>query len=432
MSDTSETSGLLNEEQLAVPLAEIPARRVSFVFQLVFFFASLASNMILLPVIIFLIPHQVNAFDPAHHVTSLALVQIVGGIFFLLAAPLAGAVSDRSTARLGRRRFWLLIHMLGVSVAIVWLANAGAVWMLVVGWALLQFFGSATLTILQAVIPDQVPVNQRGVVSAFFGLAIPFGAVVGGAVVAIGFKNTPLASYYVFLALLIITILLFVAILREGVLSRDAAGNMTWSKILARFWVNPRKYPDFAWALLTRLLLFLGYYAVGDYLQYYIQDGLHYAQLFPGKTVLQGTLAIQSIMTVLILICTFAAGFISDKMQRRKPAVVVSGLLIALALFIPAISPTWNALLVFAAIFGAGYGGYLAVDTALITQVLPKAEDRGKDLGIINLALAIPLIVSPLLAATLVNTFGYAILFTVAGVLAVLGSVLVWPIKNVR
>ena len=42
--------------------------------------------------------------------------------------------------------------------------------------------------------------------------------------------------------------------------------------------------------------------------------------------------------------------------------------------------------MVAAALLGLGFGVYLAVDQALVTQVLPAAADRAKDLGIINIA----------------------------------------------
>ncbi|GCF08382.1 MFS transporter [Dictyobacter arantiisoli] len=410
---------------------EGPSKKVSVVFQVVYFLANLVANVILLPIIIYLIPHQILQLDPGQHVTSLSIVESIGGLFYLISAPLAGALSDRSTSVLGRRRFWMLIHMLCASLAIVLLANAPSIWLLIVGWSLLQFFGGALLTVLQAVLPDQVPVRQRGMISAYVGLAIPFAAVIGGVVVALAFKNTPLTSYYVFMVALIICILLFFAVLKDRPFSQEGRARFNLRNFLARFWINPRLNPDFAWALVTRLLLFLGYYAISAYLQYYIQDGLHYEQLFPGKQALQGTLQIQSIMTVMILIFSFTAGIVSDRWGRRKPVVIIASLLIALALFIPAILHTWTAMLIFAVLLGAGYGGYLAVDTALITQVLPTAEDRGKDLGIINLALSIPLIVSPLLAALLVNSLGYPALFGFSGLLAALGGILVVRIKSV-
>jgi len=82
-------------------------------------------------------------------------------------------------------------------------------------------------------------------------------------------------------------------------------------------------------------------------------------------------------------------------------------------------------------LFGAGFGAYLAVDQALITQVLPKATDRAKDLGIINIAIVCPYAFGPLMAAPLVSLAGYPALFAATAVVAVAASIGVWRIKSV-
>jgi MFS family permease len=92
---------------------------------------------------------------------------------------------------------------------------------------------------------------------------------------------------------------------------------------------------------------------------------------------------------------------------------------------------TWDAALVAAVLFGAGFGAYLAVDQALITQVLPAARDRAKDLGIINIAIVGPAALGSALSAVLVTIGGYPTMFAATAVVAAIGSVLVWKIKSV-
>jgi len=92
---------------------------------------------------------------------------------------------------------------------------------------------------------------------------------------------------------------------------------------------------------------------------------------------------------------------------------------------------TWPAAMVAAVLFGLGFGAYLAVDQALITQVLPAAADRAKDLGIINIAIVAPGAVGAALAGALVTLGGYPLLFAGTAAVAALASVLVWRIKSV-
>ena len=84
-----------------------------------------------------------------------------------------------------------------------------------------------------------------------------------------------------------------------------------------------------------------------------------------------------------------------------------------------------------AVLYGMGYGAYIAVDQALITQVLPKARDRAKDLGIINIAIVCPGAIGALIAAPLVSLAGYPALFGATAAVAIAASIGVWRIKSV-
>jgi MFS family permease len=125
-------------------------------------------------------------------------------------------------------------------------------------------------------------------------------------------------------------------------------------------------------------------------------------------------------------------GQLSDRSGRRKIFVVWSGIVIAVAALLLAIWPNWPVALVASVLLGAGYGVYLAVDTALITQVLPAATDRAKDLGVINIATAAPQVLGPAIAAPLVTHLGgYPTLYAVTAVSTLLGAVMVVKIRSV-
>ena len=125
-------------------------------------------------------------------------------------------------------------------------------------------------------------------------------------------------------------------------------------------------------------------------------------------------------------------GIISGGRGRRKMLVTVSGLLMAVAALLLTFFQTWPVSVLAAALFGIGYGAYIAVDQALITQVLPKARDRAKDLGIINIAIVCPGAIGALIAAPLVSLAGYSALFGATAVVAFAAGIGVWKIKGVR
>ena len=87
------------------------------------------------------------------------------------------------------------------------------------------------------------------------------------------------------------------------------------------------------------------------------------------------------------------------------------------------------------AIIGVGFGAYVAVDLALVLDVLPDPEETAKDLGVFNIAMAGPQVVAPALAAWIVGLSSgtnYDIMLIVAGVIAVVGAVLIIPVRSVR
>ena len=95
---------------------------------------------------------------------------------------------------------------------------------------------------------------------------------------------------------------------------------------------------------------------------------------------------------------------------------------------------TWAGAFVGAVILGVGFGIYTAVDFAMITQVLPDAPtDRAKDLGVINIANALPQVLAPGVAADRARPRRSATptLYVLAALAAVLGSFLVRRIVGV-
>ena len=197
------------------------------------------------------------------------------------------------------------------------------------------------------------------------------------------------------------------------------------------FRFSPRENPDFAWAWGTRFLVQLGNAMATLYLLYFLRDQVRYEQLFPGQNAGDGLLILILIYTAATVLTVVAGGVISDRTGRRKPSVIASGLVMAVAAGLLAFWPTWPGALVAAAVLGLGFGVYLSVDQALITQVLPAADDRAKDLGIINIANSAPQVLGPALAAPIVALGGYRSLFLAVAAVTIAGSILVTRIKSV-
>jgi MFS family permease len=241
-------------------------------------------------------------------------------------------------------------------------------------------------------------------------------------------------AYFILIGVLVVAMALFLLVFREQPLPKDSMPPFKLMTLLMTFWVNPIKHPDFAWAWLTRFLVYLSYYVALGYTLYFLQNVVHYSQLYPGRTDAQGVASFQTILTGTLLITALLGGFLSDRFQRRKIFVMGSSIVIACSFLILVFSHSWGAVLLSAAVLGLGFGSYLGIDIALITQVLPSAKDRGKDMGVINIANSLPQVVGVPFAAvvmTLSNN-NYMVLFLVATGLALLSAALVQMIKGVR
>jgi MFS family permease len=369
-----------------------------------------------------LLAKQSEAVSPGNKEFVLGLVTGVGAAVSVVANPLFGAVSDRTLSRFGRRVPWVLAGAVGGVVGLLVLSGAGAVGLMLLGWCLMQLFGNTLLAAITATVPDRVPRRQRGVVGGWVALAQTIGALVGtGLATAVGGIGAGYVACAVFLMLSVVPYLIGSG---DVVLVERPA--FDWGRFLRGFWVSPRRYPDFGWAWLTRFLLNLGN-AIGTlYLFYYLQDEVGYGDPDTGVLILTAIYAVCTIVTAI------TAGSWSDRLARRKIFVTGSGIVMAFAGVILAVFPTWTGALIGAVILGAGFGVYLSVDFALLTEVLPTARDRGKDLGVINIANSLPQVVAPGIAAPVVKYFGgYPVLYLLASAITVLGAVLVRQIRSV-
>ena len=398
--------------------------------------ASLGMWMASLTPLQVLIPIQLQDISPRHKIAALALVSGLGAIASGIATPLAGALSDRTTHRFGlgwmrgRRHRWTLAMALLAAVSLAVLARQTSVAGVAALWILFSAFQNGEFASLSAAIPDHVPVRQRATVAGWVGMPQALGLVVGS-VLGIDVFTKLIPGYDVLAVLLAALTLPFVLLTPDHPLDAADRPRFSWARLARSYWVSPREYPDFAWAWVTRFLVSLAIAMGTLYLLYFLRDKVHYARLFPGQTAQDGLLILIVIYTVCVVITAIVGGIISDRIGKRKMIVTLSGALIGVAAAALTFVETWHAALGAAVLFGVGFGAYLAVDQALITQVLPAARDRAKDLGIINIAIVCPSAIGALLAAPLVALGGYPSLFAATALVALAGSVFVWKIKSV-
>jgi MFS family permease len=369
-----------------------------------------------------LLPNQIADLTQDKE-TWLGIVTGIGALVAIIVNPLAGAFSDRSRPRFfgrsyGRRHAWTLGGAVLSVISLVGLSMAPNLLAVTLGWAFAQIGLNIMLASLTAAVPDRVPVTQRGLVSGWVGMPQALGLVIGSILVVAVFTGT--GSGYLVMAIgLVLLAMPFVLVTPDDPLNTGPVPRTRWK-------VDLRGNPDFAWAWGTRFLVQLGNALGTLYLLYFLKDAVKL------ENPDDGLLIMILLYTVGMIATSMLGGWLSDRLGRRKIFVIWSGVLITIAAMLLAIWPTWPVSMVAATLFGAGYGVYLAVDTALITQVLPAAADRAKDLGIINIASAAPQVLGPAIASLIVTRQGgYPVLFALTAAVTLAGAVAVVKIRSV-
>ncbi|GAA3367204.1 MFS transporter [Streptomyces sannanensis] len=404
----------------------MPSVRVTGRWTAALSLATLAVFMAFFTPIQILLPLQLAHVDAASKASALAWVTGFGALVALLANPLAGALSDLTTSRFGRRRPWIAGGALAGAVGLVLTSHQQSVPGITAGWCLAQAGLNAMLAGVTAPVADQVPVGQRAAVSGWTGITQSLGLVLGALLVTT--VTDDVGSDYLLIALLTVAFALpYTLCFSEPLLPRRSRRPLRPVLLLTGLWVSPRRHPDFAWAWLSRFLINLGNALGTLYLLYYLTDEVHLRDPDSGVLIL-------TLLYTGAAACTAVpVGVVSDRLGRRKPFVVGCSVVMAAAALMLATAHSWPAVMAAAVVLGAGFGVYIAVDQALVTQVLPTAENRAKDLGVINIANSGPQVLAPALAAPVVaHLGGYPALYVVTAGVTVAGGVLVGRIRGVR
>ncbi len=380
----------------------------------------------------FLLPAQIGGLDPLHKATSLLIVASIGAVAGMFAAPITGALSDRSIRRSGKRRPWIIAGILVASGGMLTMAFSPTIGFIVIGEILAQVGVDTILAVTTALIPDQVPARQQWLVTALVGIAPNVGGVIGLLLVT-NFTNVriPWQGYLLMTIVSLACIGLFLLIVQEDQpREQEELPPFHLGHFLIGF-ARPLAVADFRYTFLSRFLAYLAFTILGNYTLYYLLDRLS----LPLPVAAGRLTMFQLLSTAVLFLASVLAGWLVQKRWggRLKPVVIVGAGCMAVGLFLMAFFPFWNTLLVAAAIFGLGFGAYLGVDVALAMAALPTTTDSGKNLGLMYTAIFLALAISPVAGAVFLDLLhSHLLLFSFAGVASLLAALQILPIKSVQ
>ncbi|MGN7222443.1 MFS transporter [Curtobacterium flaccumfaciens] len=367
-----------------------------------------------------------NPFDPA---SVIAVALPLGSLGAIVGNPLFGALSDRTRTRWGRRRPWLLggiLVLLGGLAMVAFSPNVGT---LTVAWLICQLGSNAAFSAMMASWADNVPELQRGRASSVIGLAQNLAILAGTYAAVLLVENLPLL--FILPGVLGVLCVIVYAFATPDRLPEVRPKPFSWLTIVQTFWTNPITHRDYGLAWWSRFLITLATFLFTTFRLFYMQDHL-------GLTAQRATAAVALgvlLYTIALMIGAAVSGWLSDRVGRRKPFVAGSTLVFGIGLVVLVFANDVVHFYIAEVIMGIAYGVYVAVDNALVVDVLPDRDKPGKDLGVMNIANSLPQSIAPAMGALLLGVGvgdNYPVLLWGAGIVALLGALVVLPIRSVR
>lgn len=415
----------MTDTELPAALAE-PTMRVRGGWTSLLFLANIGLWLGIYAPIQFLLPEQAELLDNANKEVVFGVVTGVGAVVSLFVNPLVGLASDRTRSRFGRRHPWTLLGAVVGAIGLLILALAGNVVVMTIGWCVVQAGLNGMLATLTSAVPDRVPVEQRAQIGGLVGISQMLGTVLGAVVVTVLVTSLP-GGYVACAVLVVLGALAFVLRTPDLALPRSWRPSNRWRDVLSELWVSPREHGDFLWAWGCHFLINLGNALGTFYLLFFLKDAVHYPDPDTGLLIMMGLYGAALVVGGLLV------GWLSDRSGRRKPYVWAAVVVMAAAAFVLTVWQTWPASLAASPLLGIGFGAYWAVALAILTQTLPAAQDRAKDLGVVNIANLLPQVIAPLLATIiLADLGGYSALYAAAGIATLLAGAAITGVKTVR
>jgi Na+/melibiose symporter-like transporter len=437
----------------AAPAVESGARpRLTTLQQVMLSFYWFANGAHWSAILIVLAPTQVlDIVGDATKGETLGKVILFGAFISMVVAPFYGALSDRLHTRWGRRKPFLVAGTLLNTIGLLGLAyspragDASTLLPYIGAFVWVNLFNNMATAPFSALIPDAVPVEQRGAASGWLGLMSVLGNFVGGLVgILLDHIGGVVGAYWLVIVIMFVGMAVTVLSVKEPPAPQSPP--FRWGEFVRGLYVPLVKSHDFRWVFLTRFIVTLGIFTVQEFLLFYMKDVVRTFDLF-GQKVADDPQGAVTFFIIALLIGALAAslvsGVLSDR-HGRKRIVYLSGVLQGLVAAVFVFYANFTLAIVLGIIFGLGYGAYQAVDWALASDVLPSADDYARDMGVWHVALTFPQVIATPVAGVLLDNFqnlgrqtglptlGYSVIMALAVAYFALGTIFVHKIRGVR
>ena len=365
--------------------------------------------------------------------TYLGLLTLSGLLLAMAVQPIAGAISDRSSFRWGRRRPYILLGSIVALFLIPGIGFVGSYAAIFAVYCLLQVSANIAQGPYQAFIPDLAPEDKRGVASGVKTLLEIAGGM--GLVYVIIYAGSRFISdgvSWIQLVLIMLAVILLVAMLITVITVKERPGTVSpklplLPTLYKSYKIDVGKSPGFILFLVSRLLFIMALTTLQSFALYFFRDMVKVANPATATVELLAALGIGMVASV------YPAGRLSDRIGR-KPILISSGLIGAAGILMLLLGPSYGYILIGGALQGIAVGSFMSSNWALATDLVLKSEEA-RYLGLTNLATAGGAALARLIGPVIdyFNTYspglGYKVMLLVCFVYFIAGSALVVKIK---
>ncbi|MFC1913012.1 MFS transporter [Chloroflexota bacterium] len=320
--------------------------------------------------------------------TYLGLLAFTGLVLAMAVQPIAGAISDRSGFRWGKRRPYILIGMILAMLFLPGIGFSGSYAAIFIVYCLLQISSNAAQGPYQAFIPDLVPTGRRGLASGVKTLLEILGGVALIYPLALFMDRYAAGDggYWLWLVLGALAVVLLGGMLATVLMVKEPAGVAgprlpLLSNLYKSFHIDVKVNHDFIWFLVSRLLVFMAFATLQAFTLYFLRDVVGIA------SPAEATAEFSIVAVVGMLAAVYPAGYLSDRVGRR-PVLVASGLFSALGILLVFLfKDNFTVIVICGGLIGLSSGAFMSTNWALATDLVAKGEEA-RYLGLTNLATA--------------------------------------------
>ncbi|HEV7288146.1 MFS transporter [Sphingomonas sp.] len=369
-----------------------------------------------LPLLSLLLPVRIAEIAGEARIGLFTATVIAGALAASIANIAFGWASDRALARGRQRRPWVVLGLILLAASFVAVALAQTPAAIILAIILFQVAVNALLSPMFAIMADEVPGAQMGLAGGLIALGSPLASGVGALMIGLGLAGVGAQLGFVFAAVLICVVPLLRAPARPAAPASDGAP----ARLLGR---------DLAIAWTARLLVQIAGNVLSLYLVYY------FVSIDPDLSAAQQVGPIGQLMTIAYLLplpVAILIGRWSDRIGQRKPFLLAAATIAAIGLLGLALARDWSFAAPAFALYAMGSSVFLSIHSGFAMQLLPSAQNRGRDLGLINLTNTLPALLGPALAWALATPHDFGPVMLLLAALTLIGGGLVLGIRQQR